>query len=180
MMKTMKDLFSPEQFTATKFTTAEQKAKFANHFVRFVDAGFPKTLFVKWFYNELRNCFGHIAHFDINGFYEEWFSSTQRKLDFIKNVLNHTSYGDPAHTFSDVEKELYMLVHLRGYVVSLTMDLTGETAKKDLAEFRRLLREYPEQTYDILKTCEDCKPPKRFRTFTDLETHMHDDHGLVP
>ena len=37
--------FSPDDFTPTKFTTAEQKAAFANQLLAFIAAGFPEKKF---------------------------------------------------------------------------------------------------------------------------------------
>ena len=102
-------VFGPHnRFTPTQFSTPEDKAKFANHLVRFVQAGFPRTLFPKWFYRQLSGMFGHIAHYDINGFYHEWFSTPDRKQKWIARVSTWRSYGDPAWTYSDVEKVVQM------------------------------------------------------------------------
>lgn len=65
-------MFTANQFTATKWESAEQKAKFANHFVRFVKSGFKPTLFYSWFYKRLSMTFGHIAHFNRQGFWHTW------------------------------------------------------------------------------------------------------------
>jgi hypothetical protein len=59
--------FAASAFTATAWSTTEEKAVFANHFVRLVEAGYPEALFTAWFYRRLQHCFGHIAHFDRRG-----------------------------------------------------------------------------------------------------------------
>ncbi len=97
--------FRAEQFTAiSDYTTAEDKAKFANQLVDFILSGFPETKFTKKFYNQLNGCFGHIAHYNQHGFYGTWFSDTQQQIDFLRNILRHQCYGDPAYTYSDVER----------------------------------------------------------------------------
>lgn len=98
--------FEASQFTATEWSTKEDKAKFANHFVRFVESDFKSTLFYQWFYNRLNGMFGHIAHYNRGGFYGTWFSSTENKARFLQNTLDSGHYGDPAYTYSDVEKVL--------------------------------------------------------------------------
>lgn len=50
------------------------------------------------------HCFGHIAHCNRRGFYEEWFSSDRRKWNFVEPLTEHGSCGDPSFTFSDVEE----------------------------------------------------------------------------
>jgi hypothetical protein len=55
--------FQSESFTATKWSTAEQKAKFANQLMTFIAADFPENKFTKALYNRLSQCFGMIAHY---------------------------------------------------------------------------------------------------------------------
>jgi hypothetical protein len=100
----MQKPFTAEQFTATEFTNQGAKAKFGNHLVKFLLAGCPVRLFHKWFYRQLSNCFGHIAHFDSGGFYGNWFSDAGERDSWIRNMLNHPCYGQPDHTFCDVER----------------------------------------------------------------------------
>jgi hypothetical protein len=55
--------FHAESFTPTKWTTAEQKATFANQLMAFISADFPESKFTKKFYNRLSQTFGMIAHY---------------------------------------------------------------------------------------------------------------------
>jgi len=55
--------FQAESFTPTKWSTAEQKAKFANQLMAFIAADFPENKFTKALYNRLSQCFGMIAHY---------------------------------------------------------------------------------------------------------------------
>ncbi len=98
--------FSPTQFTATQWSTQADKAKFANHLVRFMETGCTRTMFPHWFYTRLSCCFGHIAHYNLDGFYGEWFFGPQSRAAFLRNLDRWGCYGDPAWTFSDVEKAL--------------------------------------------------------------------------
>ena len=94
------------KFIETQWSTMGDKQKFAKKFISFVERGFPETAFSKPFYNRLSNCFGFIAHYDAHGFYNTYFVTHERQLDFINRIINHTIYGDPAYTYSDVEKFL--------------------------------------------------------------------------
>jgi hypothetical protein len=98
--------FTAEMFTPTEWSTAADKAKFANHFVRFVQSGFKETMFPKWFYKQLSMTFGHIAHYNKNGFYSTWFATPDARVDFIKNCIAWGAYGDPEYTYCDVENAL--------------------------------------------------------------------------
>lgn len=101
-----KKMFTADQFTPTEFSTTKDKAKFANHFVRFVESGFNENLFHKWFYTRLSMTFGHIAHYNIHGFYATWFEDTDMQMEFFEHTLSFPCYGQPEYTFCDVEKVL--------------------------------------------------------------------------
>ena len=106
-------------FTPTKWSTAEDKAKFFGHYQKFVTGGFKSSQFPKWFYVRLSQCFGHLAHYNQGGFYEEWFRSPERRLEFLKRALRHPCYGDPDHTYSDAERALQAWIAETGVVAAL-------------------------------------------------------------
>ena len=56
--------FTPEEFTATQWSAAADKAKFANALMTFIANEFPRRSFTKSLYQRLSNTFGHIAHYD--------------------------------------------------------------------------------------------------------------------
>ncbi len=87
--------FLPSDFTATKFSTAADKAEFGNTLLRFIESEWASALFTKSFYNRLSMCFGHIAHYNRTQFYEEWFSSLAAQVRFLKHTLRFPCYGDP-------------------------------------------------------------------------------------
>ena len=88
----------------TKWNTVKDKEKFLRHFERFLKSGCKRTLFHKWFYTRLSMCFGFIAHYNINGFYSEKFSTQARINNFRNEVREWPCYGDPSYTFSDCER----------------------------------------------------------------------------
>jgi hypothetical protein len=98
--------FTADQFTPTEFSTAEDKARFANQFVKFVSNGYKFADFPKWFYQRLSMCFGHIAHYDRFGFYETFFKSDRGIVEFMRQCRTYPNYGSPTCTFVDVEKAL--------------------------------------------------------------------------
>ena len=104
-------LFNAGMFKPTEFSTAEDKAKFANHLIRFIESDYNPNLFYKWFYTRLSMTFGHIAHYDINGFYYHWFSDKTSQLTWINHILNYPCYGQPEYTYCDVENAIQ--VYLR-------------------------------------------------------------------
>jgi hypothetical protein len=59
-------------------------------------------------YQRLSNMFGHIAHYDIHGFYSTWFTDIKSCRDWVEHITGSwlAGIGDPRFTWSDVEKAL--------------------------------------------------------------------------
>jgi hypothetical protein len=93
-------------YTATEWDSVEDKEKFAKHFKRFVQSDFKRGLFYRWFYNRLHMTFGFIAHYNLDGFYTTYFEDAEGKNEFLRLCRAHPCYGDPAFTYSDVERDL--------------------------------------------------------------------------
>lgn len=142
MKKTL--LFKAEQFTPTRHDSAADKARFANVFVRFVESGFKETLFPKWFYTRLSMTFGHIAHYNQQGFYFEQFSSTRRRIEFLRQTVGFPSMmgGDPHFTYSDVERVLAQWVRERKLLDYYMGWLATETEQAERDELARLTLKY--------------------------------------
>lgn len=114
-------------FTASDFTsyareynggygTAAYKAKLANSIVRFVKSDFKRGNFTKELYRGLNSMFGHIAHYDIHGFYSTWFEDDRDRLLWLERVSEWHEYGDPGFTLVDVEKVVRRFVVESGLV----------------------------------------------------------------
>ncbi len=144
----MNTKFSPSQFTATKFETQEDKAEFANRFVKFVESGYNPNIFTKKFYNRLSMCFGHIAHYNQAGFYDEFFTTPQGRLDFARITEGREIYGDPAYTDSDVEKVVQEWAREYSMVEKAQAELNAFVELTERAEFIRLQAKYGE---DLMK-----------------------------
>jgi hypothetical protein len=100
------DEFTADRFTATQWEPAEHKAEFARAFIGFVESDFDRRKFTDKFYRRLSNTFGHIAHYNRAGFYDTFFTTTEDKVRFLRQTADHTCAGDPACTYSDVERAL--------------------------------------------------------------------------
>lgn len=149
----MKKIFSPDQFTATYFDSAEDKAKFANYIIHFIDNGYEKSLFKKWFYRLLSLSFQHIAHFDKHGFYAEWFSTEASRAKWLEYVMTQPIYGEATHTRCDVERAVqqYLRDHpeifrkQEGLAIAENNGLAKQTAKAALGQLS------PEERKEILE-----------------------------
>jgi hypothetical protein len=98
--------FDAAVFTATKWNTADDKASFANTLCRFIAADFKTSLFTDKLYRRLSDTFGHIANFDKNGFIAVFFEDLRGKVDFLEQTISWRPCGDPAWTYSDVERAI--------------------------------------------------------------------------
>ncbi|MGA9672994.1 MAG: hypothetical protein WBQ94_27590 [Terracidiphilus sp.] len=134
--------FLPSDFTATKFSTAADKAEFGNTLLRFIESEWAPALFTKSFYNRLSMCFAHIAHYNRTQFYEEWFSSLSAQVRFLKHTLRFPCYGDPEYTFSDVERAIQREIVNRNYLARYELRLAEEQQATDLALLRQLESKY--------------------------------------
>lgn len=145
--------FAADQFMATAFDTAQQKAKFANQFVRFVLSGFRPTLFPKWFYQRLSNTFGHIAHYNQSGFWSQWFATPEQQRRFLQRVHEHVPCGHAEHTYCDVERALKSWVATQSEAIAAVLE---EKERKHSAavvsesQRRRALREETHQRFKVL------------------------------
>lgn len=137
--------FRPEMFTATSFHSQGDKAKFANHFVRFLIAGCPESLFHHWFYKSLSSCFSHIAHYDRNGFYDVWFSTPQKRSEFVQRTLRRELYGDPEFTFVDVEKAIQEWLALTDIPSRYSREAASAAEVAERALLRKLLAKYSDE-----------------------------------
>lgn len=134
--------FTSSQFKPTKWDTADDKVAFAKQFVRFVQSDFAAKHFTERFYRRLSNTFGHIAHYNRGGFWDTFFTSTADKVQFLEQTLQHPCYGDPAWTYSDVERALQKWLQADGALERYRHRLSEEIEAAERAELARLQRKY--------------------------------------
>ncbi len=132
------ETFKASSFVPTPFSTAGDKARFVNQFIKFVESDYSPNAFPKWFYIRLSMTFGHIAHYNQDGFYETFFSSLQGRLQFAKITEAYERYGDPHHTFSDAEKVIQDWARSFGMVIKAQSLLDKATEARDRALYESL------------------------------------------
>ena len=134
--------FLAAEFTATRWDSAEVKAKFANDLCRFMAADFKETLFTKDLYRRLSMCWGHIAHYNREGFFSEFFRDLRGKVDFLEQTLSWRCFDDPEYTYCDVERAVNARLRacnlLGAYRALRAAEVEG--AERDL--LRRLQQKY--------------------------------------
>lgn len=138
----MKNIFTADQFTPTKCSSADDKAWFANQFVKFVSSGFKQFYFTKRFYNRLNSTFGHIAHYSQFGFWDVFFTNTSDKVSFLRQTLEHPCYGSPDYTYCDVERAIQGWLQENNVLANLIEESAEEQTALELATLARLKAKY--------------------------------------
>lgn len=139
--------FSPSEFVATKWSTAADKAQFGNALLQFLDADCPRELFTNRFYTRLSMTFGNIAHCDLEGFYDTWFTRDRHRLGFAQKILRWLCHGDPTFTFSDVECAIQRVVAERNYLARFDLRAAEQLRAAEMLELERLEAKYRVQEH---------------------------------
>lgn len=132
-------VFTASQFTPTRTQTAQEKADFANAFVKFVENGFCDDHFPDWFYKRLSMTFGHIAHFDRQTFFRTFFGNARDKAIFIERTMTYRPVGDPAFAYSDVERVLQDWLRTTNVPVRVQKTAEHATNRAEREQLRKLL-----------------------------------------
>lgn len=87
-------------FPETQYRSPEEYANIAKRFLLFIGNDFKETLWKKNLYNWLSCQFGHIAHYNLNGFWKNQFSTRQQQTAFVRQVIDYPFYSshNPEHT----------------------------------------------------------------------------------
>ena len=134
--------FLASEFTPTERSTAAEKAAFGNAVLHFVDLGCPRELFTKKFYNRLSMTFGNIAHYNLEGFYDTWFTRDRHRLGFVHKLLRWPCHGDPKFTFSDVEYAVQQVIRERNYLSRFELGAAEELSATEMKDLERLEAKY--------------------------------------
>jgi hypothetical protein len=134
--------FHADEFTATKWDSSEVKAKFANDLCRFMAADFKESLFTKALYQRLSMCWGHIAHYNREGFFGEFFRSQRGKVDFLEQSLAWRCFGDPEYTYSDVEAAVNARLRSCNLLAAYCALRAAEVENAEREMLRRLQQKY--------------------------------------
>lgn len=134
--------FSADMFMPTKWSTALDKAAFANHLLTFILSNFPERQFTHKFYNELMQHFGFIAHYDKAGFWAEYFTTSADSLRFIQELAGWACWGSPEHTFCDVESAIRSEVRGYGLIGQFRVRVEQEKEAAERALLEQLQAKY--------------------------------------
>lgn len=134
--------FPPSEFVPTEWSTAIDKANFGNTLLHFLDADCPRKLFTRKFYIRLSITFGNCAHYNLETFYDTWFTRDRHRLAFVQHILRWPCYGDPTFTFSDVERAVQRVVAERNYLARFDLRASEQLRTTEICELQRLEAKY--------------------------------------
>ncbi len=142
--------FLPSEFLPTEWSTTADKANFGNTPLHFLEADCPRQLFARELYNRLSMTFGNIAHYNLEGFYDTWFTRDRHRLAFVQKILRWPCHGDPKFTFSDVEQAIQRVVRERNYLARFELRAAEALRAAEMNELERLEAKY--RTRPIVET----------------------------
>ena len=134
--------FVAADFVPTQWDMSERKAKFANALMTFIADDFPRSKFHESFYRRLSNTFGHIANYNRDGFYQRFFLTAEDKCAFLEQCVTWPCYGDPAYTYSDVERAVAERLRESQVVAILSSQIAVERRRRELALLSELKARY--------------------------------------
>ena len=138
----MYTFFTASDFLPTKWSTADEKAQFGNTLLYFMLTGFLAGRFTEKLYMRLSMCYGHIAHFDRQGFSETWFDSPESIASFVNHLMQWPCHGDAGYTFSDVERAIQREAARLNLVAKVNEAAARSTQQRELALLSTLENKY--------------------------------------
>jgi hypothetical protein len=81
-------------FTATQFSTIEDKVLFIEALIRFLCNHCDRDRFTRRVYDGLHLYLGHIAHYNMAGFYDNWFEDLVDQIKFLKHHSSEQVFGN--------------------------------------------------------------------------------------
>ncbi len=141
----------PGQLHDSKFMSAAEKSKVLKQWEVFLKSGLEKDKFTKLLYHHLIQHCSFIAHYDIHGFYDTYFTSGDATLDFLsqfdtrKGKPESIEYGYCAcwlteQEYSDVNIEMCRIAWK--YIPVLELKARNDQRHADLAHAEALLKKH--------------------------------------
>lgn len=138
----MEEFKSP--FKEEKFLSIHEKEKVLKNWIRFVSNGFARNDFTKALYAHLMNHADFIAHCNIHGFFDEYFTTGADKIRFLEQFDRQKMHGRDSWAaykltgdYSDINNA--MVDELAKYLPVLYAAATAEQKQLDLTVAEQLL-----------------------------------------
>jgi hypothetical protein len=155
----LRPAFTVHDFTATEWSTADEKADFAGKLRKFIAADFQHSHFTKILYRRLSFSFGHIAHCDSYGFFDYFFRDLRGKIECLEDTLWWRPYGDSTYTFCGVEHAVQTRLKACNLLAAYRALRAAEVEGAERELLRRL-----QAKYDDTAAHRTATDPRRTRT----------------
>jgi hypothetical protein len=86
--------YQAADFAPTKFNSAEDKVLFRRALIFFLCNHCDRDRFTRRIYEGLHLHLGHIAHYNMGGFYDEWFRDPAACVRFLEHHMRYEVHGD--------------------------------------------------------------------------------------
>ncbi len=108
------------EFTSSKNMTESEKTKIYKDFVKFLNNHFKRTLFSKRLYDHFHLHCGFIAHYNINGFYGEYFYTAAKFHKISSGYAPESEYigyvkSTPGETISEAFINMFKEINTYSY-----------------------------------------------------------------
>jgi hypothetical protein len=125
-------------------------------------ADFKLSLFTEELYRRLSMNFGHIAHYDRQGFLAEFFENFSGKVAFLQQTMMWRPCCDPAWTYSDVERAVLKRLRACDPLTAYRQLRAAEVESAERELLNRLRAKYADGTVAARAPVLHC-PPKAKR-----------------
>lgn len=118
-------------FTDAKFMTAREKALVLKGWERFLRHGMKREHFTKRLYDHLHQHCGFIAHYNIHGFYSEYFEAGADIERFFENFCSYTAQNYGANVeYDDLNRAMRSVYtrHRRSIARQVEQDVSDKVA----------------------------------------------------
>lgn len=135
------------EFWGTRYDSAHDKVLWFKQFQAFVKSGFARNKFTRRLYDGLYgHMFGHIAHYDIHGFWDYWFSSPEAKAEWVEYAVGGGAYGfhdyERKDMWGDVERAVSLWLTESGFAASTRENAERAITEREIATLEALKAKY--------------------------------------
>lgn len=125
------------KYISVQFMTAEEKEKVVKAMKSFLKSDFSKTTFTDRLYKHLTLHCGFIAHFNIHGYFDTYFTSPEGKVRWANMLCNERFCHED---YRDINAVLIDMVDAK--MKETIADLNKQAMERDLAQATALLQRH--------------------------------------
>jgi len=156
----------PDMMSSVEFMDAAKKKKVLKQWEQFVKSGFKRRLFVKEVYEHLHLHCSFIAHYNIEGFYCEYWENDENWWafhGFDSFIRQFSVWGD----YTDINSNMLHILH--SYFVELRKTLRDQAAELYRSDWENLHEQYAAERQQLREKIDSLR-----QQVVDLTTRYDD------